>query len=546
MALFAASRPEDPHGLVQTGVFQIHLHLREDYDVMEPVIKANGETFLLCVSLAENIKAGLWKMVITNKSFYKYEMQAALDAPRKRKDLMDIHSVEVDDKHPQGFIVRSYKSKAKMGFSSLLGRIGKTMEFEQFLQVRKWKAKSATESEQIVWVLNRALRNRWQEAFETKLMPQPEIYVRHSWVIKSGSLSSKSQERVLVFSTHWLYNVECQHNPFTIKDCKWAYPISSITSIVLDQDDTFCLNFDKTKRLKMLDNAHSFEKEKVNAAHTFKVADKECRDVFVKELARVFKEATGDSATVQRKRTVKAVMHKSPQDSDVGVIVLNSEMLVKFTKAGKSSHKKFFALYSNGCIKWGDQEMTSGKYPYSEQVTGFVIGETDIRHKELTLAQQKCFFTLHTSGKSLFLMAPSAESLHAWNTLVDGLLSIKRIRRNRMGSVTSLDLVAELSSGFIKYTKGGSSKHQKYMQLYRSGIITWGDDGKKYKFSETIQGVSRSYACLNKKVQGLMTPECAERFLVVNTSGKPLMLLAPSKEVGDRWFTRIEEMSQNL
>ena len=36
--------------------------------------------------------------------------------------------------------------------------------------------------------------------------------------------------------------------------------------------------------------------------------------------------------------------------------------LQKFTKGGKARHKRYVALYSDGWVRWGDDEDSSSKY----------------------------------------------------------------------------------------------------------------------------------------------------------------------------------------
>jgi len=48
-------------------------------------------------------------------------------------------------------------------------------------------------------VFHGLLRNAWQRRFEASLLPQPEIYKRHAFVIKDNN------DRLIVLSDFWFY-----------------------------------------------------------------------------------------------------------------------------------------------------------------------------------------------------------------------------------------------------------------------------------------------------------------------------------------------------
>ena len=50
-----------------------------------------------------------------------------------------------------------------------------------------------------VTVFHGLLRNAWQRRFEASLLPQPEIYKRHAFVIKDNN------DRLIVLSDFWFY-----------------------------------------------------------------------------------------------------------------------------------------------------------------------------------------------------------------------------------------------------------------------------------------------------------------------------------------------------
>lgn len=63
-------------------------------------------------------------------------------------------------------------------------------------------------------VLHRLLRNTWQRKFESTLLPEPEVYKRHAFVIKGAN------DRLVLLSDLWFSNVEVTYKPTTVKSVK--------------------------------------------------------------------------------------------------------------------------------------------------------------------------------------------------------------------------------------------------------------------------------------------------------------------------------------
>jgi hypothetical protein len=63
-------------------------------------------------------------------------------------------------------------------------------------------------------VLHRLLRNTWQRKFEATLLPEPEVYKRHAFVIKGAN------DRLVLLSDLWFSNVEVTYKPTTVKSVK--------------------------------------------------------------------------------------------------------------------------------------------------------------------------------------------------------------------------------------------------------------------------------------------------------------------------------------
>jgi len=88
--------------------------------------------------------------------------------------------------------------------------------------------------------------------------------------------------------------------------------------------------------------------------------------------------------------------------------------LIKFTHNGKDCHKKQFCLSPSGLIQWGDSDT---KYKYSELVKSVLRGHDSnlkIDAKALRVVNPDLIFTVRTTGKQLYLVAPTEAVLNQW------------------------------------------------------------------------------------------------------------------------------------
>lgn len=63
----------------------------KNLDAFDPFLKASGETYITHGLLREVTKQAKWIIVLTNKAFYKFDVDTPLANPRKKKELLDIH-----------------------------------------------------------------------------------------------------------------------------------------------------------------------------------------------------------------------------------------------------------------------------------------------------------------------------------------------------------------------------------------------------------------------------------------------------------------------
>jgi len=238
--------------------------------------------------------------VLTDKHIHKFVPGSVLTQPHTSTALMDVHSVVADPSEPRAFYVYTYKYKNRLRFNKMRGAMGLGMNFDSFLQRRQYASFSAQEAEQWVFVLNRLIRNGWQRAAEELFIPRPEVYQGHFFVIKLNR-KNKAQDRVLLLSTKWLYNLAVSHHPTIIdhKSKKWALPISSLTGLALLGDTHLVVNFNEAVESK-LDEEHMGAKgSNVNERHFFMFRTFKERQLLVADLSRLFSLQSNTDHTLQ-------------------------------------------------------------------------------------------------------------------------------------------------------------------------------------------------------------------------------------------------------
>lgn len=189
------------------------------------------------MTLYEKQKQSQWVIVLTDKHLYKYEVDAPLNLPRKRKPLIDFHSVEADTSDPRMFCTRIYKDSVKSNVKSSLfkfiGNLGSKVEVDSLIQVREYLCATELQRNQLVWLLSRLIRDQWQSLLETSVIPEPHYYQYHAFVMKINRKGAH-QERVIVISDDTIYNVDISHNPMKVQDVKWGIPIVCLTAVSLE------------------------------------------------------------------------------------------------------------------------------------------------------------------------------------------------------------------------------------------------------------------------------------------------------------------------
>jgi len=257
------------------------------------------------------------------------------------------------------------------------------------------------------------IREVWQRECERTFIQEPEIYQYHCFVLKLNN-KGQAQDRALVLSDSWIYNLQMEHNPTAIKDKKWAFPILALKAVAVHSPKTCgvaTLYFDQALYVKKMDAAHTGSKkgEKFNDRFLFQFRDETQCQRLVQELRRLSYYLTKNHLHVEQKDQITDVKQMSPKTEDR---ILLQDNFLKFTKAGGGSHDKSVRYYSTAVIEWLDDKPNSK--PSREQVVSVNPDLEALKKKKLSKDEQDRLLALQTTGKTLYLLAKTADVKKMW------------------------------------------------------------------------------------------------------------------------------------
>lgn len=87
-------------------------------------------------------------------------------------------------------------------------------DVSDFLTSQDFKTATATARFQWSFLLQRLIRDQFQQRFEEKMIPANEVYKGHSFVVKGKQL------RVFLCSNTYIYNIEASFNPTLFQSLK--------------------------------------------------------------------------------------------------------------------------------------------------------------------------------------------------------------------------------------------------------------------------------------------------------------------------------------
>jgi hypothetical protein len=377
--------------------------------------------------------------------------------PSKRCELLAVHSLEEgEDGDTNALSIWRFSTNPSIKSAEALGSLGvqaKAISFDNILQQETLIFSCAEERAQVCVLLETLIRDRWQVVLEQAVIPRPEVYQFHSQTIKLNR-KMKAQDRVLVLSDRWLYNVEPARaegrTAVTDKDLRWACPLSAIKVVRLmrckDDTDigfglTLYLDEKVAKDAVKASKEHSGSKgDDLNDTQTFVFRSEADRRACLVEIARCFFVAKqqqheldggGSASGSAREHSLLAVDDSEDFSatelnqrrlSVSAAIVEKKGNLVKFTKGGKDSHEKYFELHRSGIIEWRDKPGHPGVR--SARVISVSTDLGELKHKkDLTEDQKHRLITLQTTEKTLQLLAASAAERDAWVMAVRSVLA---------------------------------------------------------------------------------------------------------------------------
>lgn len=138
-----------------------------------------------------------------------------------------------------------------------------------------------------VVVINALIRDAWQRNCERNFIRSPEVYQFHA-LVRKVNRRKKMQDRVLVVSNQWIYNLEPDGEQGTMDEYKWSLPIASLLRIAAGKDDeklgefSATIHFDLTVAKQIL-SQNAFKDRKIGIKSS--VNDKH-QLLFISPLAR--------------------------------------------------------------------------------------------------------------------------------------------------------------------------------------------------------------------------------------------------------------------
>jgi len=165
-------------------------------------------------------------ILITDRNIYKYTT-----GNRKiwQRDIRDIHTIEPGSNRSFSIIYRFPKQgKLLSGGEDYLAQLHK----------ETCEAESAEVKDMWLVMLSRVLRITNQKFFENSYVPAPEVYQWSVYVMKFNG-KGKKQLRCLACSTQRLYNIDVKAGSLELGKTKWAFTISSCTSVIKYDNNPF-------------------------------------------------------------------------------------------------------------------------------------------------------------------------------------------------------------------------------------------------------------------------------------------------------------------
>jgi hypothetical protein len=512
---------------------------KNDLSQFDSVTKASGETFLFRAALHEEYKDADWTMIVTDKAFYKCDPNMPLNHPRKRKPLIDFHSVEADSSNPLAFTTRLYKdsikSSMKHSLMKFIGNLGSKIDASSLLQLRSYTCQSELQRDQIVFVLGRAVRNEWQSLLEAQLIPDPDYYQTHQFVIKVNRKGAQ-QERLLVLSNEWLYNVEVSHGPTKISDVKWGIHLQALQAIAIEAGAAIVLYFDQEKVAEIAAKHVGSQRQglivKDTDNYVFTFPDDSARASFVAILAHVHTRAckADTPALGLMNNTTGKEVHYIPA-----------------SPKGQGDGKFQTSVHAVPATPQNVRDIAGSPMGAGRAARTFNFQGPSPATPAKPAAAAAASATASASASAVASPdrpEPSDEAvaLHRSPGLASGMRAapVRGQRGSVIGSAPAPAVREEkplLLEELEKMVKDSVKSHTRTFALYPDLTIKWGDSANKFKYTARVLSVITA-----GELQDRLAPEKKPKFFALKTTEKPLYLVAPTVHARATWLSLIDSL----
>lgn len=208
-------------------------------------------------------------LVLTHEALYKLHLVKL--SVVWRLPICDLHSVGYAAGMPLAFKLYTFGTKLSPG-----------------LVERQYVCEIADAVDDWVIALSAVLGRAWRRLFEEQptvnkrpranlgpILPPNEVYQAHYFLTKKNR-RGKMQQRFILLSDTWLYNLRFTFHPTTLKEFLWALPIDCVTGLTIftQSPRVLLLSVDPKRHRAQIDNDHAGSKyllaaSKIKSSHKF-------------------------------------------------------------------------------------------------------------------------------------------------------------------------------------------------------------------------------------------------------------------------------------
>ena len=150
----------------------------------------------------------------------------------KEKPLTDLHSLSLSPSDPHSFHLfffsGSLSHRAAHSFTKLRRLLSTPPPtFHSFVKQRTLTFATPHAATTFYLLLSTLLTHAFHRLLEAALLPPPEYYQRHAFVLKGA------KDRMLLLSSAYMYNVEVGYHPLVVRGIKWCIGVQAVKGVGL-------------------------------------------------------------------------------------------------------------------------------------------------------------------------------------------------------------------------------------------------------------------------------------------------------------------------